>query len=37
MKKLINVKPFTKIGETTYYGTLAKINIDANGDCSFAK
>lgn len=33
----INVKPFTKVGATIYYGTLVKINVDANGDYTFAK
>ena len=31
----INVKPFTKVGETTYYGDAEIINIDANGNYSF--
>ena len=33
----INVTPFTQVGETIYRGALAKINIDANGDYSFAE
>lgn len=31
----INVKPFTKVGETVYYGSADIINIDANGNYSF--